>query len=221
MKERGLCVGACVDRIRLALVACVLGALCLGVGFPLRTMAAPLATPSLPPRPTPRSTATPQAPPPGAYIELQVLSPSAGLWTQVQWQDGWGGWHDVEGWQGTLDTADQKIWWVAPKDYGTGPYRWAIFAGQSGPSLGGSDPFALPDAAEQRVRVSVSVGPGASDQAGPEVRGDTGIAALPRSGGTRQPPPGHLIALLFAGLGLLVVLGTLWCTAPARRVDGH
>lgn len=221
MKERGLCVCACVDRIRLALVACVLGALCLGVGFPLRTMAAPLATPSLPPRPTPRSTATPQAPPPGAYIELQVLSPPAGIWTQVQWQDSWGGWHDVEGWRGTLDTVDQKVWWVAPRDFGTGPYRWAIFASQNGPSLGGSDPFDLPGAAEQRVRLSVSVSSQASGQASSDMRGDTGIAALPPTGGTRQPSTSHLIALLFAGLGLLVVLGTLWCTAPARKFDGH
>jgi hypothetical protein len=221
LQERGFGIRGCVNLIRFVLVVCVLVIVCLIVSLPALTLAAPLATPVLPPRPTPRSTPATEMPPPGAYIELQVLSAPAGLWTKVQWQDSWGGWHDVEGWQGTLDTVDQKVWWVAPKDFGTGPYRWAIYAGRSGPSLGASDPFYLPDATEQRVRVRVSVSPQAQGQARPEVWGDAGIEALPHAGGTQQLPTSHLIALLLALVGLLAVLSTPWCAAPAKKGDKH
>ena len=219
MEERGFGLDRYVKLIRFVLGVCVLVIVCLMMGLPALTLAAPLATPVLPPRPTPRSTPTTQASPPGAYIALQVLSAPTGLWTRVQWQDGWGDWHDVEGWQGTLDTADEKVWWVAPKDFGGGPYRWAIYASRDGPSLGASDPFYLPEAAGLRVRVSISAGFQAPDQARLEVRGDAGIAALPQTGGTQQPSTSHLIALLLALVGLLAVLSTPWCIALIEEVD--
>jgi len=221
MEERGLGLDRYVKLIRFVLGVCVLVIVCLMMGLPASTLAAPLATPVLPPRPTPRSTSTTQPSLPGAYIELRVLSAPTGLWTKVQWQDGWGDWHDVEGWQGTLDTPDEKVWWVAPKDFGGGPYRWAIYASRDGPSLGASDPFYLPEAAGLSVRVSISASFQAPDQARPQVRGDAGIAALPQTGGTQQPSTSHLIALLLALVGLLAVLSTPWCVALVKEVDKH
>ena len=221
MEERGFSLDRYVNLIRFVLGVCVLVIVCLMMGLPALTLAAPLSTPVLPPRPTPRSTSTTQASLPGAYIELQVLSAPTGLWTKVQWQDGWGDWHDVEGWQGTLDTADEKVWWVAPKDFGGGPYRWAIYASWNGPSLGASDPFYLPEATGLRVWVSISASFQAPDQARPQVWGDAGIEALPQAGGTRQPSTSHLIALLLALVGLLAVLSTPWCVALVKKVDKH
>jgi hypothetical protein len=97
----------------------------------------------------------------GGFIELhvQAVQVPAGVWTVVQWQDAFGGWHDVEGWQGTLDAGDQKVWWVADKDFSTGPFRWVVYQGQGGPSLVASESFYLPAVSGERVRVEVSLGP--------------------------------------------------------------
>jgi hypothetical protein len=51
--------------------------------------------------------------------------------------------------RGTLD--GQKIWWVAQRDFGTGPFRWVIYEGQGGRLLATSEPFYLPDSAEQWI----------------------------------------------------------------------
>ncbi len=114
---------------------------------------------ALPPRP---STATPvaipssvSAQPVGGYIELSVHPAQADLWTMVQWQDGLGRWHDVEGWQGTLDEGGQKIWWVAQPELGRGPFRWVILTRER-EQLDFSQPFYLPKAG-QIVRVQVSL----------------------------------------------------------------
>ena len=139
--------------------------LCLGLAGMLLTIAGligPLQTASaaLPPRPTPvTATSTPTEPeePAGAWITLRVYPPPGDpsfpwqeLWTLVQWQDVHGGWHDVEGWQGTPDRVAEgsgsKVWWVARKDLGTGPFRWVVHREQDGEVLAGSEPFNLPGA---------------------------------------------------------------------------
>ena len=55
---------------------------------------------------------------------------------------------DVEGWQGTFDDAQTggrtKQWWVAEKDFGTGPFRWLVYQEQGGPMLAASESFDLP-----------------------------------------------------------------------------
>jgi hypothetical protein len=68
--------------------------------------------------------------PVGSYIELAAPE-HAGAWSVVQWQDINGNWHDVEGWRGTLDSNGYIRWWVAAKDFGTGPFRWVITGGDS------------------------------------------------------------------------------------------
>jgi hypothetical protein len=89
----------------------------------------------------------------------------------VQWQDKAGGWHDVEGWQGTLEPdgspAPQggtgagrdgsKRWWVAAKDFGTGPFRWIVTQGKNGRPLAASAWFNLPSVANETVRIEVEV----------------------------------------------------------------
>ncbi len=92
----------------------------------------------------------------GAYIELRIQDLLFGAWTVVQWQDTAGNWHDVEGWQGWLDATGGKVWWVAARDFGTGPFRWAIYRSKAGELLAISQPFYLPNAAGEIIRVEVS-----------------------------------------------------------------
>jgi hypothetical protein len=93
----------------------------------------------------------------GAYIELHLQSAPAGLWAIVQWQDSAGAWQDVEGWHGTLDASGSRRWWVAAKDFGTGPFRWVIVQGDE--LLTASDPFYLPQAAGAVVTAEVFLSP--------------------------------------------------------------
>jgi len=110
----------------------------------------------LPPRPEtpppPISTSTPvpstSSSLPGSAIELQVgdlPTGPEGVWTVVEWQDPYTGqWNAVEGWQGTVELDGTQTWWVAPKDYGAGPFRWIILDSKEAHSLAG-DPIAISD----------------------------------------------------------------------------
>ena len=104
------------------------------------------------------------APERGALIRLRVQCESGACdgqaldwWTGVQWQDAAGGWHDVDGWQGGLDDNSTKTWWVAPRDFGTGPFRWVVYRGRCGAIAGASSSFKLPGAADQVVEAHVAV----------------------------------------------------------------
>ncbi len=77
----------------------------------------------------------------------------------MQWQDSNGDWHDVAGWQGSLTPDGRRRWWVAPKDFGTGPFRWVVYAGRGGSTLGTSASFSLPQTARETLRVPVNVAP--------------------------------------------------------------
>ena len=109
------------------------------------------AGPTLPPR---EPTATPQAQkdddgdrkPVGAYILLQ--NAPVGAWSVVQWQDINGDWQTVEGWQGAVNAHGEKMWWVAQKDFGSGPFRWQV-------GNGASQPFTLPAEAGQTVTIGL------------------------------------------------------------------
>jgi hypothetical protein len=161
MKEKRVCIN-CI------LIAVVIGVLALATWLPSQSLAAPSAP--LPPRPTftptplPTLTPTPTSSRPhrplaGAHIVLYVQAAPAGLWTIVQWQDALGGWHDVQGWQGTLDDGYQKLWWVAEKDFSTGPFRWALYKSQGGALLAVSASFHLPGLTGETVMVEASLGP--------------------------------------------------------------
>ncbi len=122
----------------------------------------PSAVHALPPRPTP-VTATPTAVPSahvreGGLIELHIHPLQIGLWTLIQWQDARGQWHDVDGWQGTPD-GDLQIWWVAPRDFGKGPFRWQVYQSRGGRLLAASPSFSLPHSTGVTERIVVEIKP--------------------------------------------------------------
>ncbi len=115
----------------------------------------------LPPRETPIPTRSHEGDrhdgPSGAHIVLHALSAPAEVWTVVQWQDNAGGWHDVEGWQGTLDAGDRKVWWLASNLFGKGPFRWSVYQGDRARLLATSESFYLPDSVGEERQVEVSL----------------------------------------------------------------
>jgi hypothetical protein len=92
--------------------------------------------------------------PVGAYIELIVPDAPGGAWAVVQWQDSAGGWQDVTGWQGPV--ASSRRWWVHPKDFGAGPFRWVVTKGPDGLLWAASASFNLPCQPNQTVQVVAS-----------------------------------------------------------------
>lgn len=127
-------------------------------------------TPSLPAvTPSPPPTVTPAAPLPrdGATIWLRVQGSAddprwQNLWAVVQWQDALGGWHDVEGWRGTLDEIvageGRKVWWLPADLFGAGPFRWLVYAQPEGALLATSEAFHLPDSTGRVEIVTVIIG---------------------------------------------------------------
>lgn len=91
----------------------------------------------------------------GAYILLQTESVPASAWSVVQWLGADGNWHDVDGWQGPVPANNQ--WWVAAKDFNTGPFRWAIKSDPGGEVIGASESFMLPQFPNETLIVSVSL----------------------------------------------------------------
>ncbi|MEJ5309993.1 MAG: hypothetical protein WHX52_09490 [Anaerolineae bacterium] len=85
------------------------------------------------------------------------------LRTVVEWQDGLGNWHKVEGWQGALDEVvegvGRKVWWISRANLGTGPFRWTVYRDSSGKRPVYSEAFRMPDAVGQLAIVDVTVGP--------------------------------------------------------------
>jgi hypothetical protein len=136
------------------LIALIIGLLALadqtspsayaGAGLPIRDT----------PTPLPRAHHKDRdVPPVGTTIELVAPGAPAGAWAVVQWQDSAGGWHDVEGWRGALSGSGR--WWVHPKDFGAGPFRWIVTRGPGGAELGSSEPFNLPGQPNQTAQQTV------------------------------------------------------------------
>lgn len=142
-------------------------------GITLAAVLLPLATvyaaqlPPLPPMPTEEAAAPPKAPPQGAHIELHVPFPESlsypwqELWTVVQWQDGEGHWHNVEGWQGNLDGIENdegvKRWWVDEANLGEKGFRWVVYRSAGGPVLIISNEFHMPDIVNQTQTVKATL----------------------------------------------------------------
>ena len=146
------------------------------VGAALSLPSSPTAASGFPPRPTatPTPTAEPSLPTPkpsptakpisssesesqsGAFIYLHVPSPPADLQTVVQWQDGLGEWHDIEGWRGTLNESNFIVWWVAPGDLGAVWYRWQVYTAD-GRIATTSDAFSLPSQANQTLHILITL----------------------------------------------------------------
>ena len=145
-------------------IGCIGILIIVALSWPARMQAAP----ALPPRPTVVPTAgpspvEPRDPAEGGWIALCARAGAAtigqDLWTVVQWQDQAGNWNVVEGWQGNFDQvvgADGfKTWWVAPRDRAKGPFRWVVYQGPGGALLSMSEPFYLPRAESETVRVEL------------------------------------------------------------------
>ena len=187
-------------------VVLVLAAVALGSVFtagaapsqqPVPTAPAPTWTPG---PPAPKGGGRAGSPSAAGSIELCVRFGELGLeepaqqrvlWTAVQWQDGEGRWHDVEGWQGLLDEFGVgegcKRWIVSERELGAGPFRWMLYRGQGGELLAASQAFALPSSYGETVRIEVPPGSVV-----------TMIPLLPMSGG-------RAIWLLVGGV--LILLG--------------
>jgi hypothetical protein len=113
-----------------------------------------------PPRPPTATPASP-APPPqesikGGFIKLELIPLQASLWTQVQWRDNEGTWHDVEGWGGTLTNEHIVLWYVGPEHFGESPFRWQVYA-EDEAILATSNLFSLPEEAGQTIVVTVDL----------------------------------------------------------------
>jgi hypothetical protein len=89
-------------------------------------------------------------------IMLHVGGYRPGLWAVVQWRDGLGEWHDVEGWQGILEK-DWHPWYVKPKDFGSGPFRWVLYDGQDGTLIAISRYFNLPPSQGEEVQATAQI----------------------------------------------------------------
>ncbi len=83
-------------------------------------------------------------------IALTVNNPPPAAWVVVQWLDPTGTqWNNVDSWAGPLVITPEgrMAHWVDPKQWGTGPYRWAVYdkdPQQGGQLWGVSDPFFFP-----------------------------------------------------------------------------
>jgi hypothetical protein len=79
-------------------------------------------------------------------IQLQIIAPPAGAYVGVQFQFPNGTWANVDAWTGPLDpTAHGYVkYWVDPKDFGKGPFRWVVWDKQGGKVLAMSAAFYFP-----------------------------------------------------------------------------
>ncbi len=138
---------------------------------PARTALADLP-PRFTPTPTPPAQPAPQSALAGAQIQLRAQFsqdwPAAGipwqeLWTVVQWQDEWGYWHNVEGWQSTLDEVQDcvgtKTWWLDQGLLGKGPFRWRVYRSQGATLLATSSTFNLPARTGETTTIELALGP--------------------------------------------------------------
>ena len=92
-------------------------------------------------------------------LSLEGQTPySTAWWTVMQWQDETGGWHDVNGWQGTFDENRQVVWWVGPEHFGSGPFRWVVYdSAQREQQLALSKTFNLPLSTYASLEVKVTI----------------------------------------------------------------
>ena len=119
----------------------------------------PPRQPTATPAPTVAPTSAPTAPDKGiagAHIDLTAPDAPPWAWAVVQWQDGNGAWHDVDGWRARLSDGYQE-WWLDRNSYGAGPFRWCVLDSAMGPVLGASEPFYMPARSGEWVHVTLSI----------------------------------------------------------------
>jgi hypothetical protein len=133
----------------------------------------------------------------------------------IEWQDGQGNWHDVEGWKAILDevkgSEGRKVWYVSSDLFGKGPFCWVICPDPGSEPIATSAPFHMPDAAGETVRVNVSVGQRVAVTPLPTVA----VATLPVAGGDWYLR--LWLSLTVALIGLL--LASALSTGSSRRLE--
>lgn len=92
----------------------------------------------------------------GAYIELHIEPGHLNYWSEVQWQDGLGDWHLVDGWRGS-STEGEVRWFLGEKDLGTGPFRWLVYFQENDDLLAVSESFYLPQKVNEIVIIYVQI----------------------------------------------------------------
>jgi hypothetical protein len=152
----------------------VAGILCATGLVLVPAQAAPELLPPRPDTPTPMPTSDPaslaKTALEGTVIVLEVTFgddwPARGLawqdlWTVVEWQDTDSTWHEVAGWQGSLDkVADGlgwKAWWLSSDLLGQGPFRWVVYERYGGAVIAVSAPFDLPGHVGESGAVELSL----------------------------------------------------------------
>ena len=83
------------------------------------------------------------------------------IWITVQWQDGFGGWHTVDGWQGMASSVDAngvlfQQWDISPDLFDRGPFRWALYTFQGGSLIGVSPSFNMPALGQLNLYMSMA-----------------------------------------------------------------
>ncbi len=149
--------GGYMSRVNIVFLALLGGFLALallpGMAGASPCLLPPRPTPSPTPPPTPTPVASIAAPAPSnALLRLRVFggaaTPWSDLWTAMEWQDGEGAWHQVDGWLGALDSVESgvgyKTWSVPPSLFGQGPFRWLVYNDSEGSAVAISDPYDLP-----------------------------------------------------------------------------
>lgn len=194
------------------LVTLVVCLLCLTAWSPPPAQSGPNLPPRRTPTPQPYDGEDKDDEPVGAHIELHASAAPPDAWTVVQWQNSMGRWQDVDGWQGRLDGADQKVWWVAQRYFGSGPYRWLVYASQGGRPMGMSQSFYLPKAAHQTVSVAVSLDRQADRARPAPAATPPALPLMPITGGPPTPPWPSIVFLL-----ALVIGGGLLSNYARRR----
>ncbi len=127
----------------------------MGLLLLLGSAVAMAAEQGLPPRP-PAPTSTPTPPSiRGAFLLLETTPSIPGRLSDLQWQDVFGGWHDVNGWRGETEPDGTKLWWVAPRDMGTGPFRWRLYDLDGEEVIAVSPAFHLPEATGATIVVEI------------------------------------------------------------------
>lgn len=140
-------------------------------------------------------------------ITLYATAIPSGAWASVQWQDGLGNWHEVEGWAGRLEALDdsetQFIKWAASTDNaGQGPFRWVIYAEPGGAVLATSDSFNLPGG--EGVDLALTLNTEAAVETTEAASHTTPVAGF--VGDTDEAPP-----VVVDGLALALDCGSTAC----------
>lgn len=90
-----------------------------------------------------------------AVITAYAPGAPESAWIAVQWQNTDSTWHTVDGWQGDLDYTSSgvpfKQWAVASANYGTGPFRFVVYAQENGTVWATSESFTLPSSLGENV----------------------------------------------------------------------